>query len=231
MMPSCSQTGVPIHFHSSTTSGSASLMSLRIRASVLPRQSPRLAILSSIIWGANSPFPAAFFAMVTLLIGLAGKLAGLRGTALLYSPGKLAHHARVRVAIDAGHEDRPVARLWLPERPRVDIVVGLQIRDFLRLAVVELDLREHGFHGDRLGIAGVSPGVAHEGRPAGRRRRGDLLRGDRLRALELEGVRRDRHEQSENGEPNLSLPRRAGSSRCPRARACERTGARSKSAS
>src|SRR5579862_3116495 len=44
MMPSCSQTGVPIHFHSSTTSGSASLMSLRIRASVLPRQSPRLAI-------------------------------------------------------------------------------------------------------------------------------------------------------------------------------------------
>src|SRR5881628_2795182 len=46
MMPSCDQTGVPIHFHSSTTSGSAALISLRILPSVFPRQSPRLAILS-----------------------------------------------------------------------------------------------------------------------------------------------------------------------------------------
>jgi hypothetical protein len=39
MMPSCDQTGMP-YFHSSTTSGSASLMSLRILAKVSPRQSP-----------------------------------------------------------------------------------------------------------------------------------------------------------------------------------------------
>src|ERR1700687_1720592 len=45
MMPSCDQTGVPIHFHSSTTSGSASLMSLRILLRVSPRQSPSSAIL------------------------------------------------------------------------------------------------------------------------------------------------------------------------------------------
>src|SRR4051794_5471472 len=45
MMPSCDQTGVPIHFHSSTTSGSASLMSLRIWPSVFPRQSPSSVIL------------------------------------------------------------------------------------------------------------------------------------------------------------------------------------------
>src|SRR5258705_2166527 len=45
MMPSCDQTGVPIHFHSSTTSGSASLMSLRILPRVFPRQSPSSAIL------------------------------------------------------------------------------------------------------------------------------------------------------------------------------------------
>src|SRR4051812_15433767 len=45
MMPSCDQTGVPIHFHSSTTSGSASLISFRIRPSVFPRQSARSAIL------------------------------------------------------------------------------------------------------------------------------------------------------------------------------------------
>src|SRR3954471_8266827 len=45
MMPSCDHTGVPIHFHSSTTSGSACLMSSRILLSVSPRQSPRSAIL------------------------------------------------------------------------------------------------------------------------------------------------------------------------------------------
>src|SRR5438132_4287833 len=45
LMPSCDQTGVPgvvglTHFHSSTTSGSAALMSVRILRSVSPRQSP-----------------------------------------------------------------------------------------------------------------------------------------------------------------------------------------------
>src|SRR5438105_7827523 len=50
MMPSCDQTGVPgvlcfTHFHSSTTSGSASLISLRILLRVFPRQSPSSAIL------------------------------------------------------------------------------------------------------------------------------------------------------------------------------------------
>src|SRR4029077_243946 len=48
MIPSCDHTGVPIHFHSSTTSGSASLMSLRILLKVSPRQSPSSAILLSI---------------------------------------------------------------------------------------------------------------------------------------------------------------------------------------
>src|SRR5437879_895104 len=45
MMPSCDQIVVPIHFHSSTTSGSASLMSLRILLRVSPCQSPSSAIL------------------------------------------------------------------------------------------------------------------------------------------------------------------------------------------
>src|SRR6202008_3450624 len=48
MMPACDQTGVPIHFHSSTTSGSTSLMSLRILLRVSPRQSPSSAILFEI---------------------------------------------------------------------------------------------------------------------------------------------------------------------------------------
>src|SRR5580765_4403804 len=50
MMPSCDQTGVPglvalTHFHSSTTSGSAALMSRRILPRVSPRQSSSSAIL------------------------------------------------------------------------------------------------------------------------------------------------------------------------------------------
>src|SRR5262245_10744162 len=48
MPPSWDQTGVPIHFHSSTTSGSAFLMRARILASVSPLQSPSSAILSLI---------------------------------------------------------------------------------------------------------------------------------------------------------------------------------------
>src|SRR5262249_48352984 len=49
MMPSCDHTGVPglvgfTHFHSSTTPGSAALMSVRILPRIFPRQSPSSAI-------------------------------------------------------------------------------------------------------------------------------------------------------------------------------------------
>src|SRR5271169_2921879 len=50
MIPACSHTGTPRHFHSSTTSGQAALMRLRTRASVSPRQSPSSLILASISW-------------------------------------------------------------------------------------------------------------------------------------------------------------------------------------
>src|SRR3954453_10666979 len=54
MFPSWDQTGVPgdealAHFHSSTTSGSASWMRSRIRFSTEPRQSPSSRMRSSII--------------------------------------------------------------------------------------------------------------------------------------------------------------------------------------
>src|SRR5207249_3520695 len=58
MMPSCDQTGVPIHFHSSTTSGSASLMRLRILPRVSPRQSPSSAILFEMRSDAGWPWLA-----------------------------------------------------------------------------------------------------------------------------------------------------------------------------
>src|SRR5258705_11938444 len=63
MMPSCDQTGVPIHFHSSTTSGSASLMSLRILLRVSPRQSPSSAILCEMSSDADWPWLAPDFFM------------------------------------------------------------------------------------------------------------------------------------------------------------------------
>src|SRR3954451_14586615 len=47
IMPSRYQTGTPRHFHSSTTSGTACLMSSRTLASVSPRQSPSSWILAS----------------------------------------------------------------------------------------------------------------------------------------------------------------------------------------
>src|SRR5258705_10829092 len=63
MMPSCDQTGVPIHFHSSMTSGSASLISLRILRRVSPRQSPSSAILFEMSFDADSPWLAPDFFM------------------------------------------------------------------------------------------------------------------------------------------------------------------------
>src|SRR5208282_5029222 len=56
MMPSCDQTGVPLHFHSSTTSGSASWMSLRILLRASPRQSPSSAILFEMSSDADWPW-------------------------------------------------------------------------------------------------------------------------------------------------------------------------------
>src|SRR5581483_980832 len=84
MMPSCSQTGTPsiafdgfLHFTSSTTSGSASLMRVRTRASVSPRQSPSCSILASISRAGMScsvrsfaPVPLFFMSTPLLLIDL-----------------------------------------------------------------------------------------------------------------------------------------------------------------
>src|SRR5450755_4199519 len=69
MPPSCSHTGVPIHFHSSTTSGSASLMRARILASVLPLQSPNSAIRSLISLEAGLPAGFALLFIFNLSLG------------------------------------------------------------------------------------------------------------------------------------------------------------------
>src|SRR5579864_5882844 len=61
--PACDHTGTPRHFHSSTTSGSASLTRLRSRPSILPRQSPSSSILASISREADLLFCDPLFSM------------------------------------------------------------------------------------------------------------------------------------------------------------------------
>src|SRR4029077_12374374 len=69
IIPACDHTGTPLHFHSSTTSGSACLMSIRTRASVSPRQSVSALILASISReGESPPFPS--FEPLSLLLSL-----------------------------------------------------------------------------------------------------------------------------------------------------------------
>ena len=62
-MPPCDHTGVPIHFHSSTISGSAWCMISRTFASVFPRQSPSSAILFRMSSDADWPWLAPEFFM------------------------------------------------------------------------------------------------------------------------------------------------------------------------
>src|SRR6266849_7131296 len=70
-MPPWDQMGVPIHFHSSTISGSASRMIARTFASIFPRQSPSSLIFRSIdeeamIAEADSTGPVLFMFSSTL---------------------------------------------------------------------------------------------------------------------------------------------------------------------
>src|SRR5712672_719588 len=84
IIPSCDHTGVPLHFHSSTTSGSACLMSARSRESISPRQSSSSLILASInsdgdpdscgalFFTTSSPFGAAWRNVTDILLTRAG---------------------------------------------------------------------------------------------------------------------------------------------------------------
>src|SRR5690242_19127817 len=82
MIPACSHTGTPRHFHSSTTSGSASLIRARIRPSIWPRQSPSSLIRPSISFEGDWAFsgtPSALLhhaALVVHLVAVERVLAG-----------------------------------------------------------------------------------------------------------------------------------------------------------
>src|SRR4051794_17282087 len=72
MIPSCSHTGTPRHFHSSTTSGSASFTKVRSRLSISPRQSGSSLILASISWDGDSLFCDPLFVMPVSLLSSSG---------------------------------------------------------------------------------------------------------------------------------------------------------------
>src|ERR1700679_2405984 len=99
-MPSCDQTGVPIHFHSSTTSGSAFLISLRILLRVFPRQSPSSAIFFEISSEADWPSLAPDFFMFSpskfkIVYAVLPFVAGKR-MPMVRLGGRSAHDATVR---------------------------------------------------------------------------------------------------------------------------------------
>src|SRR3954451_20014927 len=76
--PSSDHTGTPLHFHSSTTSGSACLMRARTWESVLPLQSSSSSILASISREGVSPLVVALlFIFVCTSFGC---LSSCRGT-------------------------------------------------------------------------------------------------------------------------------------------------------
>src|SRR6266850_694330 len=79
--PPWDQTGVPIHFHSSTISGSASCMISRTFASVFPRQSPSSLILSSISADADSAGTGFFMYSSLLVLWQFGKIVATRARA------------------------------------------------------------------------------------------------------------------------------------------------------
>src|SRR5262249_16903732 len=77
--PSCDHTGTPLHFHSSTTSGSACLTKVRSRLSILPRQSPSSLMRASISCeGDLLCCDPLFFMPVLLALNCAGRLQSIR---------------------------------------------------------------------------------------------------------------------------------------------------------
>src|SRR5436190_23480031 len=98
-----------IHFHSSTTSGSACLMSFRILLRVSPRQSPNSAILCDISCDAAWPWLAPDFSMFSSSKGLnAELLCVLRVQSL---PAAELHRLGTNDAADGGSAEKVIQNI------------------------------------------------------------------------------------------------------------------------
>src|SRR6516225_9656239 len=81
IIPSWYHTGTPLHFHSSTTLGSACLMSFLMRESISLRQSPSSSILASMSAEGDSPVSCSFEPLVALVMAVvASSVVVLRGS-------------------------------------------------------------------------------------------------------------------------------------------------------
>src|SRR6266545_7238966 len=108
MMPSCDQTGF-IHFHSSTTSGSACLMSVCILLRVSPRQSPSSAILFEMRSDADWPWLTPDFFMFSSSRGLNAELLGVLRVQSL--PAAELHRLGTNDAADGGSAEQVIQNI------------------------------------------------------------------------------------------------------------------------
>src|SRR5450631_4676799 len=117
------QTGTPLHFHSSTTSGSACLMRARTWESVLPLQSSSSLILASISREGDSPLVVALFAI--LLAPHSAVFPPRRHPSPSSAPTGLAVNGAADFSLSvpgpAPDLQRTAAtRIWRPGRPAAD---------------------------------------------------------------------------------------------------------------
>src|SRR5207249_8128881 len=98
-----------IHFHSSTTSGSACLMSFRILLRVSPRQSPSSAILCEISCDADWPWLAPDFFMVSSSRGLNAELLCILRVQSL--PASELHRLGTNDAADGGSAEQMIQNI------------------------------------------------------------------------------------------------------------------------
>src|SRR3954447_16714439 len=118
-MPPWDQTGVPIHFHPSTISESASCMSSRTFASVFPRQSPSSLIFSSINAEADSTGTGLF----------------------MYSSNSRTYFSYAKRNL---HPPQVEASFWFDSSPNVCEDILRQIPPHRQRGGQRLQLRRHG---------------------------------------------------------------------------------------
>src|SRR4051812_10203111 len=130
-MPPWDQMGVPIHFHSSTISGSAWCTILRTFASIFPRQSPRSLILWSISADASSAGTGLFISSSRPYLAVVrkrrqkkiGVQALVPALPLVAAPGArpaaVAHGGPGRARRRRSHPRRLTVPLFPAERPAV----------------------------------------------------------------------------------------------------------------
>src|SRR6185436_7222477 len=113
--PSCDHTGTPLHFHSSTTSGSACLINARSRESILPRQSPSSLILSSISRDGDFSFEGALF-ILRITSGITGlRQMGITAHVLILAGAATNHNPLFQVLSDPSPHRPPLPGMELPE--------------------------------------------------------------------------------------------------------------------